>query len=166
MGDQIPGISIRPMVAADADAAVGLVRRVFSQYVAPLYNVEGIGEFEAYASAEGFKARLRARHSGFVAEDGNGQIVGLAEVRDCSHLSLLFVSSLLQRRGIGAALVQQAVHLCRLGSPSCAAITVNASPNSIQAYEHFGFFPTGPEQERNGIRFVPMEMAITALGGA
>jgi len=166
MDRQIPGISIRPIVAADADNAAGLVRRVFSEHVAPLFIPEGIGEFHAYTSPEAFKVRLGTRHSGFVAENRSGEIVGLVEIRDSAHLSLLFVSSLLQGRGIGGALVQEAVDLCRKAAPTCTAITVNASPNSVRAYERFGFLPTGPEQERNGIRFVPMEMALTALGGA
>jgi GNAT superfamily N-acetyltransferase len=163
MGHQILGISIRPMVAADAHRAASLVRHVFNEHVAPLYMAEGINEFQAYASPEAFQARLGARLSAFVAEDPSGEIVGLVEIRDSSHLSLLFVSSLLQGRGIGAALVQKAVELCREATPPCAAVSVNASPNSVQAYKHFGFLPAGPEQERDGIRFVPMEMTLSAL---
>jgi len=154
------------MVLADADEAADLVRRVFIEHVAPLYMAEGIGEFQAYASPEGFKTRLGTRHAGFVAENQSAHIVGLVEIRDSSHLSLLFVSSLQQRRGIGRALVQEAMDLCRKATPPYPAITVNASPNSVRAYERFGFVPTGPEQERNGIRFVPMEMALSTLGGA
>lgn len=37
--------------------------------------------------------------------------------------------------------------------------TVNSSPNAVGAYQTMGFKIEGPEQTKNGIRFVPMALS-------
>jgi GNAT superfamily N-acetyltransferase len=154
------GIEIRPIAAGDADAAARLVADVFGQDVAPLYVAEGVSEFLTYASREAFAQRLAGGHAGFVAESEQGELIGLVEIRNPCHVSLLFVLGAWQRQGIGKELVGEAVAYCRRWEPDTTVMTVNASPNSVAAYESFGFRSTGPEQERNGIRFVPMVMSL------
>jgi GNAT superfamily N-acetyltransferase len=154
------GVKIRPIDEEDAEAAARLVGEVFGQYVAPLYVAEGVVEFLTYASREAFAQRLAGGHAGFVAESERGELIGLVEIRDSSHISLLFVLGAWQRQGIGKELVGRAVANCRKSSPHAPVMTVNASPNSVGAYERLGFRSTGPEEERNGIRFVPMAMSL------
>jgi hypothetical protein len=40
-------------------------------------------------------------------------------------------------------------------------MTVHASPNAVAAYERFGFRATAPQQERDGITFVPMTLGLS-----
>jgi GNAT superfamily N-acetyltransferase len=159
------GTNIRPIMVGDAEAAARLVGDVFGEYVAPLYDARGVAEFLAYASREAFAQRLSGGHVGFVAESERGVLVGLVELRDPCHLSLLFVSGERQRQGIGRELVGRAVAYCRQSNPEIPVMTVNASPNSVGAYDRLGFRPTGPEEERDGIRFVPMVMSLGASDG-
>jgi GNAT superfamily N-acetyltransferase len=166
MAHPVGQIKIRSIAPTDAKAAAQLVAGVFSQDVGPSYRAEGVAEFLGYASPEAFAARLAKGHVGFVAEDERGELVGVVEVRDLCHVSLLFVSGAQQRQGIGKALISQAVAACRRGNQATTTVTVNASPNSVAAYERYGFRASGPEQERDGIRFVPMVLAIDALGSA
>jgi predicted GNAT family N-acyltransferase len=153
------------MAPADVQEAAHLVAEVFTTDVAPSYKAEGVSEFLRYAAPEALAARLVKGNAALLAEDQHHELVGVAEVRDFSHISLLFVRGAKQRQGIGRALVSGAVQLCRDRRPDGATITVNASPNSVDAYERYGFVSTGPEQERNGIRFVPMALVIGSKDG-
>jgi GNAT superfamily N-acetyltransferase len=153
---------IRVAGSADIEHVARLVADVFGRDVAPGYKTEGVEEFNRYATSLGMAARMHEGHVILVAEDGPRKVVGMVEVRDFSHISMLFVTGSMQRRGIGRELVTRAVEMCRERNPGASTITVNASPNSVNAYEHFGFRSSGGEQERNGIRFVPMALATRA----
>jgi GNAT superfamily N-acetyltransferase len=155
---------IRPILPEDIPSATDLVRRVFQESVAPLYGPEGVREFMAYASLEPFTQRLRENHLAFVAEDESRTIVGVVEVRDHRHLSLLFVETAHQKKGIGRALIASAIEACRAAGPGLRGLTVNASPNSVGAYQKTGFVAVEPEQEKNGIRFVPMALTLGEVG--
>jgi ribosomal protein S18 acetylase RimI-like enzyme len=152
-------ISIRPMRPDEVLAVVGLVARSFWLSVAPLYSPQGTAEFLAYANAESMLRRLEEDHFVLVALQ-TGQVVGMVEVRHHEHISLLFVEPSHQRQGIGRALLSQALQAMRESRPDLVEITVNSSPNSVEAYTHFGFIPTAPLQEKNGIRFVPMTLKL------
>ena len=153
----------RPMAPADADAAVGLVRRVFDAFVAPQYGPQGIATFREFVCADAMAARLAAGHFAIVAESG-AAIVGVIEVRDNRHIALLFVAAPHQRRGIARRLFRQAATICRQRDPQLDGITVNASPNALTAYRRLGFEATEDEKTVNGIRFVPMAFAFAPTG--
>jgi ribosomal protein S18 acetylase RimI-like enzyme len=152
--DEAP-IQIRLMHPDEVLAVVGLVARSFRQSVAPLYSPLGTAEFLAYASAESMLKRLEGDHLVLLAHQ-DGRVVGMIEVRHHDHISMLFVEPARQRQGIGRALLEQAVQAIRAARPDLAEVTVNSSPNSIEAYTRFGFLPTAALQEKNGIQFVPM----------
>ena len=155
-------IDIRVAGSADIEDVARLVADVFGRDVAPGYKPEGVAEFSRYAASGRLAGRLREGHVILVAKDGLRELVGMVEVRDFSHVSMLFVTGSMQRRGIGRDLVTRAVEMCRERNPDASTVTVNASPNSVAAYERFGFRSSGGEQERNGIRFVPMALVMRA----
>jgi GNAT superfamily N-acetyltransferase len=154
-------LQIRPIEPDDIPQAARLIASVFQESVAPLYNPDGIREFMSYATAEAFSRRLRGDHIGFVALEESSHMVGVIEVRGHRHISLLFVESAFQRKGIGRRLVSRAIEACRGANPGLSTLTVHASPNSVQAYERLGFVRVEPEQERNGIKFVPMALTVS-----
>ena len=157
---------LRPIRPDEIPAAARLVASVFQKCVAPLYGREGIREFMSYASPEAFAQRLRADHVGFVVVDEPAAILGVVEIRANRHISLLFVEAESQRRGIGRRLVAAAIEACKAARPDLTTVSVHASPNSVKAYERFGFVATEPEQEKKGIRFVPMVLSVGSRGGA
>ena len=136
--------------------ALGLVRAVFQEHVAPLYASEGMSEFERYASIDAQAKRLASGYTLFVAEEDGERVVGVAELRESAHLSMLFVETAHQRKGVGRSLLSAILARCRSEAPDFSELTVHASPNSVGAYRQLGFMPQGPEQEQNGIRFIPM----------
>jgi predicted GNAT family N-acyltransferase len=86
--------------------------------------------------------------------------VGAIEVRDYNHISLLFVHMAHQRQGIARELLRRALAICCRYRPSLRQVDVNSSPNAVVAYARLGFRQRGPEQIKNGIRFVPMVLDL------
>ena len=130
-----------------------LAREVFDQFVASHYQTEGIAEFHRYASVEALSQRHKSGYNTLVAEH-SGELVGMLQLREPHHVSMLFVQSSWQRGGIARGLLVAAGTLA--GDINCE-FTVSSSSNDVSAYERLGFRITGSEQCIHGIRFVPMQ---------
>ena len=153
-------IICRAMKAGEEQQVCDLVVRVFSDFVAPLYSPEGIQEFLTYAADPNqLRDRLLANRFVLVVEL-EGRITGAIEMRNCDHISLFFVDSQLQRKGIGRELWHRALDTCLTNQPALSKITVHSSPNAVDAYQKLGFQAEGSEQTINGIRFVPMAFRV------
>ncbi len=150
--------TISALVPGEEQQVLDLVRQVFDSNVAPLYSAEGNEEFYRYIKLEDFLQRIRTNHRVFVARDSSGSVVGVVEIRDCFHISLLFVRDDLQRSGIGRSLVEQAITVAK--AAGSVSMTVNSSPNAVTSYESFGFRVVAEEQLMNGIRFIPMALTL------
>ncbi len=137
---------------------VRMIKECFDRFISPLYSDEGVYEFYSYIEPEAIAQRLRENHALLIAlESRTGRIVGALLLRSSSHISMFFVSPAFQGRGIGKELFHLASEECRKSDPSLGAISVNASPNSVEIYRRLGFAAHGEEQIINGIRFLPME---------
>lgn len=158
-------IEYRPITADDEEQAFDIVSSTFNEFVAPGFSDEGITEFFKYANANAFRERARANHFTIVAQK-NRDLIGLIEIRNNNHISLFFVRKQYQSMGVGKSLFKMAQKTCLNNCPDLRKITVNASPNSVPAYEKMGFIPddsngsNGSEQCINGIRFVPMSLTV------
>jgi predicted N-acetyltransferase YhbS len=139
----------------EAPAVCKLVEEVFNQFVAPTYVPEGVREFLRYVDPEKLIRRTEDNHSTVIAES-HGQIVGMVEMRNGNHVSLLFVKPSEQKRGIARGLMRHVIAMHR-----CERITVHSSPNAEPIYMRLGFRPDGPEQTKHGMRFVPMTWTRT-----
>lgn len=95
-----------------------------------------------------------------VKAENQGELLGVIEIRNNAHLSLLFVSPDHQRQGIGKQLLAAAIKWTVHEDPNLKKLTVHASPNSVRAYEKLGFSTISAEKEVNGIRFTSMEKVI------
>ena len=155
----IERIQIRPVRSDEYQEVSNLVLEVFDRDVAPLYIPEGIEVFHSYARGEAMRERAGTGHVILVAEL-EGKLVGAAEVRDFSHISLLFVDRQSQRNGIGRMLLMEVLRMCRAHNPALKAMTVNSSPNAVEAYERLGFRATSTLQRKDGIDFLPMVIEI------
>jgi GNAT superfamily N-acetyltransferase len=136
----------------ETPTAAALAREVFDQFVAPLYQPDGVSEFYRYASADSLSQRHASDHFTLVAEH-SGELVGMLHLRKPCHVAMLFVRSSFQHKGVGRKLLAAAAAL--VGNSDCE-FTVNSSPNAVSAYEHLGFHAIGTEQCVRGIRFIPM----------
>ena len=153
----------RPMAAGEAGVVAALARRVFDSCVASGVSNAGRRSFLAYARPVRILERLDHGHRVLVAEM-EGRLAGMIEVRDNTHIAMLFVERDAQRRGVARTLIAAAFTgegpqppaAARAAAGTAATITVNATPGSIAAYAHLGFRPTGPERESDGLRVLPM----------
>ena len=155
----IESIFFREMHSGEEDKVCKLVLECFNKFISPGYSKEGIIEFNKYVNPDLLRERLTNSSYSFVALDKE-EIVGVIEVRDINHISLLFVKEKCQNTGIAKKLVELSIekstelkHLLRL-------MEVNSSPYAIKVYESLGFVAIDVEQEVNGIRFVPMNLLL------
>lgn len=143
----------------EREATLELVMRAFDEAVRPGYTDEGAEEFAR--SARSFLLESLANHVTHVAE-ASGQIVGMVDMRDGSHICLFFVDSSRRAQGVGRALLDAAIASACATTPGLRAITVNAAPSAVAAYQRLGFVAVESEQERHGIRYVPMSKPLEA----
>ncbi len=111
-----------------------LVKRVFDEFIAPYYSQEGIDEFFRYAQPDALAQRSQNNHFVLLAV-AEGRPVGMLEMRDYGHVSMLFVEAAFQRQGISRALLRQALDEGRRHKPDLSQVTVHAAPNSVPASE-------------------------------
>jgi ribosomal protein S18 acetylase RimI-like enzyme len=150
--------TISKIEPGEEQEVLDLVRQVFDSNVAASYTSQGNEEFYKYLRLEDFVRRIGSNHQVFVAKDSGNHVVGVVEIRDCFHISLLFVRDEFQRSGIGRALVEQAIAIAKASGG--VSMTVNSSPNAVGSYDSFGFRKVADEQIVNGIRFIPMALTL------
>ncbi len=139
---------------------IDLVLSIFDRHVAPLFEAQGVAEFRKHADPEALARRLRDKYFGLTARR-EGRLIGFIEIMEYRHVALFFVETEEQGSGVGRALLEAAVARCRGAGGGIERITVNSSPNSVDAYERLGFRVTAEEKTRNGIRHRPMALELT-----
>lgn len=149
----------RPMRPGEEAVVVDLVLNVFSEFVAPRYSEEGVTEFKKFVTADALAKRVRAGDIVLLALSGR-RIIGMIEVSENHHIALLFVQKSHQRRGIGGKLIRMSTEMCLQRQPDIRSITVNSSPNAFAAYQQLGFEAEENEKVVNGIRFIPLALAL------
>lgn len=136
--------------------------KVFEDCLASTYHSCGISEFKAYINPLAIAYRLKRNHFLQVAV-WQSKIIGVIEMRNFSHISLLFVAKQYQRQGIGRELVRQAIAICTARDSELTAITVNADPHAVTVYQALGFHAKGQNVINNGICFTPMTYQLSLL---
>ena len=133
-----------------------LVWDVFAGEIAPFYSPQGIAEFQNFIRIENFMVPVKSGEMVVFGAVEEGELCGVSAVRSNGHVALLFVKRNWQRRGVARMLMASMEQYCT-GELGLMRMTVNASPNAVEAYRRMGFRDTMPLMEQNGIRFVPME---------
>jgi len=151
--------SIRRMELGEEERVCCFVRRVFNDFVAPIFAKEGVEEFLRYIAPDLIAQRTQSHHLTLIAEEDE-ELIGVIEMRNFNHISLLFVARERQRQGIGRQLLQEVLKIARRYEPELSAVDVHSSPNAVDAYERLGFKAVGPEKLENGIYFIPMRISI------
>jgi ribosomal protein S18 acetylase RimI-like enzyme len=152
-------ISFRSMKQGDEAVVVDFVLEVFTEFVAPQYSNEGIAEFRKFVNVNALLDRFVAGNPITLAESGR-KIIGVIEMRDNSHIALLFIEKSYQLNGIAKKLINEGIKICRTRNQNIKSITVNSSPNAFDAYQNIGFKGGRNEKTVNGIRFIPMELVL------
>jgi GNAT superfamily N-acetyltransferase len=152
-------VTYRFMNPGEEETVSDLIRQVFKKTVAPGFSSGGVHQFFRYIQPDSLTLRQLENHFLLVAQCGE-MLVVIIEIRNDAHIALFFVDEHYQRRGIGKGLLKRALRICLTRRPKLKRITVNSSPNSVGAYQRFGFKPKKKEQLKDGIRYVPMKKRL------
>ncbi len=151
------------MQPGQEDSAIDIVKAVFDEFVGPEFSQEGRTEFYKYADKDALSERSKINHFTILAQK-NEKLIGILEIRDFSHVSMFFVLSGFQKQGIGKGLLKEAIRRIKKEKITYSKLTVNSSPNAVNACLKFGFVTKTDEQCINGIRFVPMDLDLAKYG--
>ncbi|WP_415901161.1 GNAT family N-acetyltransferase [Neptuniibacter sp. QD29_5] len=146
---------IREIKEDDTDGVSRVCLDAFSDSVAGSLSDEGISTFAAIASADAFAKRMKADNRMLVAEDNNGEILGVVELKEGRHIAMLFVTPSQQKGGIGRKLLIAVLKYAR-----AEIVTVSASLPSVPAYQKYGFKLKGDVGELSGLVYQPMEISV------
>lgn len=145
---------IRPMRPEEAVEISQLMGAVFDEFMAKDFDDWGKAGFAKFAAPEALLARQAYGYLTLVAE-ADGYLVGLIQVRWPSHIVALFVRKEYQGRGIGRALVTEAVRHIEMECPEAEFVTVVSSPYAVGFYQRLGFetvYADGPRRAEHGMR--------------
>jgi GNAT superfamily N-acetyltransferase len=141
--------------AEDARIIGVLVRRVTHRWIVPTQPPAAVGPMLASMSARVIRARIAAGlrfHLAFVGD----VLVGVAAIRDDSHVFHLFVGTRYQGQGIARKLWERLRNDCvrRAGT---RVFTLNAAKEAVPVYLRFGFVrDPASRRPRGGVIAVPM----------
>lgn len=152
-------ITVRKAVSEDAEGVCRVVREAFIANIAPENSREGAAFFLRVQSAAYFGKKIPEYVSAYVAEK-SGEIIGVIAIG--RKLSTFFILPEHQRSGLGKRLLSIAV-ADWAAKTSEAILSVNSSPNAVEAYKKMGFVPAGKEDLANNVRFFPMQAHVEDL---
>ncbi|MEG2839243.1 MAG: GNAT family N-acetyltransferase [Lachnospiraceae bacterium] len=152
-------MEIRLLQQHEVRTALHLVWDVFAEYIAPTYTRVGVEEFRNFILYDKIMAsKNRGELVLWGCFDGQ-ELLGVSAMKNIGHINMLYVRTEYQRQGIGKQLFEKmkeyATQVIRIPK-----LTLYAAPSAVVVYEHMGLYATGPEQQHNGIRYIPMEFTI------
>ena len=150
---------VKQMKPGDIQEVSRIVTAAFLDSIAEGLSEKGIATFKELSSPEAFARRMNEDNCMFVYEE-QGQIMGMIELKEGRHVAMMFVSPIYQNQGVGRELIQVALSHSRVQS-----VTVSAALPSVAAYQRYGFEVVGVEQEKQGLRYIPMEIDLTRHAG-
>jgi len=135
---------VRLATEEDIAPALDLAWRMFVKFDAPDYGAEHTERMR-----EAIEARLKDlsiyTQRLMVVALADGNVVGMIETYGTNRISLLFVDSEYQRKGIATAMMSRVAG--ELKMQGYDKVVLNSSPHGLAFYTHFGF--TVEEEERN-----------------
>ncbi len=140
--------------------ALELVWQVFVECDSEDYEETGVRTFEHFIRYENMKEMMDAGELVFFGAYESSCLIGVIAMRSGFHISLLFVTSEYQRRGVAKRLVRRAAAYCMDKNPMLRYLTVNASPKGLPAYLAMGFEPLSEELKKEGMRYTLMRIGL------
>jgi GNAT superfamily N-acetyltransferase len=134
-----------------------MIINVFDEFVGKDYSIHGNNTFKDFIKPKNILDRFNGLNI-FVAKYNN-EIIGVLETRNNNHISLFFVKKDFHKQGIGKILFGKYLETIKNNS-EIKIITVNSSIYAEKIYEKLGFIKINEIQEKDGIKYIPMEYKI------
>ena len=135
---------IRFATEADIPSALDLAWRMFVKFDSPDYGVEHTERMREAIDDRLKDLSIYAQRLLLVALV-DGKVAGMIETYGTNRISLLFVESEYQRKGIATALMSKIASELKMRGYD--KIVLNSSPHGLPFYKHFGFVVV--EEEKN-----------------
>jgi len=143
---------IRPATPADSEAIAALIGSLTHYFVAD-GSAPAAQPFLATFSPASIAGLLWDGDYLCLCAEEQGQLLGVVTLHRPAHLHHLFVAPAAHGRGIARQLWQALESHLDPAMP----VTVNSSEYAVPVYQRLGFTPTAGAQQRNGVRYVPMQ---------
>ena len=137
-----------------------MINNVFDEFVGKDYSEEGNREFKKYIEPQNILARLNDKSSKFYVAKYNNEIIGTLEIKNKDHISLFFVKKEFHDKNIGEKLFDNFLRILKHDNDEIKTISVNSSFHAEKIYSKLGFIKTDEIQEKNGIKYIPMEYKL------
>lgn len=156
-------MEIRRLQLPELLPALHLVWEVFAEEVAPTCTSEGVASFQRFIKYDYISQVWQRGNLIFFGAYEAGEMCGTLAIRPDGHIALFFVKKEWQHKGIGRMLFRSAYLLCeqQLG---VSKMTVNAAPGAAEIYVHMGMHPVSDVCEKDGIKYIPMEIYVAGGG--
>ncbi|HEY8328273.1 MAG TPA: GNAT family N-acetyltransferase [Rhodanobacter sp.] len=155
-------MGIRYRLAGPQDAiAIGvLARRVTRRWILPKQPASAAPPLLLGMSARVIREKILAGQRFHLAWRDDGRLVGVAAMRENSHLFQFFVTTRMHGHGIARRLWQRTMRDA-VRHAGTHRFTLNASAMAVPVYLHFGFVPSGPLTISNtGLVVQPMHLDL------
>lgn len=150
-------INYRYLATGEEYQAYELMVECFDSFIGDDYTVEGIKNFYEYIDASKLKRRIE-EGSVMIAALDDFKLVGIVEIKDNKHVSLLFVNKDYHDFGIGRKLIDEALDIGNVNE--LKSISLNSSPNAMEIYKGIGFKAADKKQTKDGVVYIPMELEL------
>lgn len=147
-------MKIREIKERDVEAVSAVCLASFSTSIASSLSEEGVLTFSKIASSDSFLKRIKEDNLMLIAECGE-KIVGVIELKEGSHIAMLFVEPDKQMKGIGRKLLSSALSYAKVST-----VTVSASLSSVPMYRKYGFECKADIAESAGLIYQPMQIEL------
>jgi GNAT superfamily N-acetyltransferase len=138
-------MKIRYRLARPQDAlAIGmLARRVTRRWILPEQPLSAAGPLLYGMTARVIRQKIQDGQRFHLAWLDGDRLVGVAAMRDDTHLFQFFVSTRMHGHGIARQLWQRTMRDAVRRAGTCH-FTLKSSAMAMPIYLHFGFVPSGP----------------------
>ena len=154
--------TVRKIRAGEEIEVCNLVARSFNEFIAPEFSEEGVEEFFKYSNPREFLKRAESGYFSRVAES-QSKLAGMVEIKDKSHISMLYVEKAFHKRGVAKELIRIALEEVTSSRGNYDKITVNSSRYAVPFYEKLGFIQFEEEKTIYGVFHIPMIVKYTKL---
>ncbi|MDW6092595.1 GNAT family N-acetyltransferase [Vibrio rhizosphaerae] len=152
-------IKIRSALMSDAQAISELIVPLTDKYVCPTFDASARHLLLGSMSVANIETYLSGNYFYVVAVNPSDTVVGVAGIRDFSHLYHLFVADHYQGQGLSRQL-WDVVKQASFNHGNHGYFTVNSAVNAEHVYLRFGFKRVEGVRNRNGILDIPMVLEL------
>jgi ribosomal protein S18 acetylase RimI-like enzyme len=153
-------MNIRLATVDDVPRISSLIRNLAKEFIAHEFSEEAASALLGSMDDPAIRGYIESGYRYHVAEE-DGELAGVAAVRDNSHLYHLFVSERFQGQGLARRLWEIA-KTASLSAGNPGVFTVNSSRYAVSMYENFGFVRQSEEVNCLGVICIPMKLDLAA----